>query len=293
MLGITLRQLEIFLTVVHCQSMSHAAKELFLSQPAVSNWISKLEDALGTKLFIRTHKGIILTPEGVRLYAELDPVYQRFRVSLEQVLRNNMKNEKKGLNIECFHEPAIMETMRSITSLFKERFLELKVYCELYNSQELREKLICNELDVIFTFSFEVDGNSELSCRKLRDLDPYFLLPSSWDIPSSRDYRILREKTLLLEVNKGLDIFLSICKAHGFKPAKIKYVSSLLLIFYMIAEGEGFTIAGPHIPVNDYYNNKIDILPISDDAYKQKIHMVAAWRKGEDKPLVKRYISLS
>ena len=46
MLGITLQQLEIFLTVVHCQSMSHAAKELFLSQPAVSNWISKLEDAL-------------------------------------------------------------------------------------------------------------------------------------------------------------------------------------------------------------------------------------------------------
>ena len=127
MLGITLQQLEIFLTVVHCQSMSHAAKELFLSQPAVSNWISKLEDALGTKLFIRTHKGIILTPEGVRLYAELDPVYQRFRVSLEQVLRNNMKNEKKGLNIECFHEPAIMETMRSITSLFKERFLETSI----------------------------------------------------------------------------------------------------------------------------------------------------------------------
>ena len=73
-----------------------------------------------------------------------------------------------------------------------------------------------------------------------------------------------------MEVNKGLDIFLSICKAHGFKPAKIKYVSSLLLIFYMIAEGEGFTIAGPHIPVNDYYNNKIDILPISDDAYISK-----------------------
>jgi hypothetical protein len=43
--------------------------------------------------------------------------------------------------------------------------------------------------------------------------------------------------------------------------------------------------------VGCYYNNKIDILPISDDAYKQKIHVVAAWRRGEDNPLVKRYRS--
>ncbi|NLM46001.1 MAG: LysR family transcriptional regulator [Firmicutes bacterium] len=293
MFGITLQQLEIFLAVVHCQSMSHAARELYLSQPAVSTWIQKLEDTLGTKLFIRSHKGIILTPEGLRLYAELDPIYQRFRVSLEQVLRNNMKGKKDSLNIGCFHEPAIMELMRRTTSLFQEQYPETSVYCELYNFQELREKLICSELDVIFTFSFEVCDNPEISYKRLGDLDLYFLLPSSWHVPANcKDYRFLREKTMLLEINKGHDLLLSVCDAHGFKPAKVKYVSSLLLIFYMIAEGEGFTIAGPHLPVNDYFNDNIDILPIADDAYRQKIHVVAAWRKEEDNPLVKQYVSI-
>ncbi|HHX74868.1 MAG TPA: LysR family transcriptional regulator [Firmicutes bacterium] len=293
MYGITLQQLEIFLTVVHCQSMSHAARELYLSQPAVSNWIQKLEDTLGTKLFIRSHKGILLTPEGLRLYAELDPVYQRFRISLEHVLRNNIKGKKNSLNIGCLHEPAIMEMMRRTTSFFQEQYPELTVYCELYNFRELREKLICHELDIIFTFSFEVHDLPEISYKKLGHLDLYFLLPSSWHIPSHcADYRFLSEKTMLLEINKGHDIFLSVCNAHGFKPAKVKCVSSLLLIFYMIAGGEGFTIAGPHLPVNDYFNNNIDILPIADDAYRQKIHVVAAWRNEEVNPVVKQYVSI-
>jgi hypothetical protein len=44
----------------------------------------------------------------------LDPVCQRFRISLEQVLRNNMKGKKNSLNRGCFHEAAIMEMLVSV-----------------------------------------------------------------------------------------------------------------------------------------------------------------------------------
>jgi len=291
--GITLQQIEIFLTVVHCQSISDASRQLFLSQPAVSKYIKKLEDTLGTKLFIRNHKGIVLTPEGLRLYAELDPVYQRFRISLEKVIRSNMIDNKNILNIGCFHDPATMEIMRNTTTLFKEQYPETSVHCELYNFQELREKLICDEIDIIYTFSFEVSDHAKLSYKKLRDLELCFLVPSSWNIPAAcYDFGFLQEKTLLLEVNNGADIFLSICQAHGFRPKKVKFVSSLLLIFYMVAEGKGFTISGPNYPVNDYYNKNIDTILISDEVYKQKISVVASWKKKENNPLVKQYVSL-
>ena len=58
----------IFCEVVHKTSFSKAAKELFMTQPAVSQSINQLETSLGTRLFIRTPKGVSLTQEGELIY---------------------------------------------------------------------------------------------------------------------------------------------------------------------------------------------------------------------------------
>src|SRR5699024_11180100 len=55
---------KIFYYVVIHGSISKAANALFISQPAVSQAIKNLENALSGKLFIRTKHGILLTEEG-------------------------------------------------------------------------------------------------------------------------------------------------------------------------------------------------------------------------------------
>ena len=62
----------IFLTVAKTLSISQAARELFVSQPAVSQSIAQLETRLSCKLFIRTPRGVILTHEGDILYGYID-----------------------------------------------------------------------------------------------------------------------------------------------------------------------------------------------------------------------------
>ena len=57
-----------FLQAAKSGSVTNAARELFVTQPAVSSGITQLENALGVKLFFRTSKGITLTPEGELLY---------------------------------------------------------------------------------------------------------------------------------------------------------------------------------------------------------------------------------
>ncbi len=59
----------VFNTVARSGNLSSAAKELLISQPAVSRSLSKLEDSLSVKLFIRTSRGVRLTSEGEFLYA--------------------------------------------------------------------------------------------------------------------------------------------------------------------------------------------------------------------------------
>lgn len=62
----------VFCTVARCGSLSHAARELYISQPAVSQAMRRLEDSLGCSLFTRTSRGITLTTEGRMLYSYAD-----------------------------------------------------------------------------------------------------------------------------------------------------------------------------------------------------------------------------
>lgn len=62
-----LNQLKYFLKIAELGSVSAAARELFIAQPALSNQVSALEKELGVELFVRTVKGVQLTPAGEKL----------------------------------------------------------------------------------------------------------------------------------------------------------------------------------------------------------------------------------
>ncbi len=62
----------IFCTVVRTGNMSAAARELYISQPAVSMSIRQLEDRMGSPLLVRTAKGVYPTAEGRLLYTYLE-----------------------------------------------------------------------------------------------------------------------------------------------------------------------------------------------------------------------------
>ena len=63
-----LSQYKIFYEVAKAGNISKAAKELYISQPAISKAISKLEDSLGLSLFTRSSRGVQLTSEGEILF---------------------------------------------------------------------------------------------------------------------------------------------------------------------------------------------------------------------------------
>ncbi len=59
-----LRQLEYFLAITDCGAFSRAAAKVSVAQPVLSRQIKALEDALGTKLYHRTGRGVALTEAG-------------------------------------------------------------------------------------------------------------------------------------------------------------------------------------------------------------------------------------
>jgi len=79
----------IFYTVANHKNISGAAKELYISQPAISKAISKLESNLNTKLFIRSSRGVTLTPEGEILYTQVRNAFISIHSGEEQLKKAN------------------------------------------------------------------------------------------------------------------------------------------------------------------------------------------------------------
>lgn len=66
----------VFYTVAKCKNITLAAKQLLVTQPAVSQSIKQLEEVLNTKLFMRTSKGVNLTQEGELLFSYVSKGYE-------------------------------------------------------------------------------------------------------------------------------------------------------------------------------------------------------------------------
>ena len=75
----------IFYTVAKNKNISLAAKELYISQPAISKAISKLESNLETTLFIRSSRGVTLTEEGSILFEQVRNAFASINSGEEQL----------------------------------------------------------------------------------------------------------------------------------------------------------------------------------------------------------------
>ena len=71
----SLNQLRAFEAAARPQSFSKAAEELFVTHAAISRHVRELEEWLGTELFVRTGRGVVLTDAGRRYAARLTPIF--------------------------------------------------------------------------------------------------------------------------------------------------------------------------------------------------------------------------
>lgn len=86
-------QLETFLCVVESGSFNKAAEKLFISPPAVIKQINLLEDSLGVQLFVRTHRGLVLTEAGKSMYQDTKYIIQYCKDSVTRAKNAMQKSE--------------------------------------------------------------------------------------------------------------------------------------------------------------------------------------------------------
>lgn len=163
------KALKYILAVYNCRSITRAAEELFLSQPALTKYLQNVEQKLGFKLFSRCGHGIIPT-------WECETIIERAREisSLENRLQGdiiNMKHEHMGrlrFALPIFRGPHIVPR---IVPAFHEKYpnVELKI---IESAAQSFERLLLNGA-VDFAITNAASARSEIKTEIIRHYDFY------------------------------------------------------------------------------------------------------------------------
>ena len=138
----------VFYVVAKTGNLSKASKELFISQPAVSYGIKQLEEQLGGRLFVRTAKGMELTPEGRVIYEYVSRAYD------ELMAAENKFSQMRGLEEGTVHIGA-SDTISKYFILprierFKRKYPKINIKITNRTTDEIMNLLKAGKVDLGF-----------------------------------------------------------------------------------------------------------------------------------------------
>lgn len=111
----TLQQMQQVITIADSGSMNEAAKKLFVSQPNLSTVVKELEEETGISIFIRSNRGIVITPEGEEFIGYARQVTEQYQLLENRYLAKEVKKKfSVSMQHYSFAVKAFVEMVKSV-----------------------------------------------------------------------------------------------------------------------------------------------------------------------------------
>ncbi|MEA3491390.1 MAG: LysR substrate-binding domain-containing protein [Campylobacterota bacterium] len=229
---LTLRQIEIFLNVVRSGHLTNVAKEMSLSQSAVSMSIKEMESILGRPVFDRINKRLILNEVGRAFYKEVDPLYKKLS-DIEYEFKNSLN---KGVIRVGASTTIVDYLMPPIICNYMNNYPDVKISLKEGNSKEIVDLIKNGNIDIGFIEGVVTDHeiiSEKIGIDELIVVTADKLLDEIYYIDSLADKRwVLREegsgtREVFLDYIKervdSLNIFLELGHTESIKSILINH----------------------------------------------------------------------
>lgn len=155
-----IRQLKYLLSVVKQGSIGAAAHEHYVTQPAVSIQLKKLEQEMGEKLFIRRGKRVVPTPAGELVISHAEEIMQRLEALSSRVreLKGMQRGELKLGTIDA----ASIYVLPRVFRLFRNRYPGIDINVEVSESARLVSDLSAGRIELAIVTLPQGDGSFEV-----------------------------------------------------------------------------------------------------------------------------------
>lgn len=276
----TLMQLRYFAAAVERGSMTGAARELMVSQSAVSTAIAQLEKELGVQLLLRHHaRGLTLTAAG-REFQQALRGFLAYAVELEELARNAGETLVGRLAVGCFSTLAPFH-LPHLLAEFERRHPAVGIYVEEAEHAQLKQDLRAGRCELALMYGYDLD--EDIDRVTIARAAPYALV--------SEGHRLARRKRVwlreladgpmvLLDLPHTAGYFTSmVTSATGMQP-NIRFRSpSYETVRAYVAHGLGYAVLNQK-PQDDstYLGRRAVPLDLRDDL--PPLDIVIAWMRG-------------
>lgn len=260
----TLRQLQVFATVADCGSFTRAAEELCLTQPAVSQQIRQLTDAVGLLLLEQVGRKVHLTEAGRKLYARWQTMQAEWRAFEHEV------SELKGLQSGTLRL-AVVSTVKyfvpRLLTPFCTRYPGIEVKLMVANLDQIVERMQSN-LDDLYILSAP-PADLDLTVQAFLDNPLVMIAPRDHPLATSRGIplsRLADERFILREAGSGTRVAIErhLAKHDAKLNVRMEFGSNLA-IKEAVAAGLGLSILSEYaLHRSKGWSDDVAILDVKD-----------------------------
>ena len=303
---IEFKDIRYILAVENAGSFSRAAEKEYISQPALSRIVKKVEQELGLLIFDRGSFPLKLTPEGREVMVYFRKMLE-VRKELEEYCDMRMRQKDRVVTIGApsyfcrYVLPPIIDAFRLEHPDYQIRIIET-------NDNELREFLRTGAADLGISV-----GNSMPSDLRIIDLAEETIVlavPAALEVNERlKDFRLtaqemrdgrykeescpkvriseFKEERFLM-LKEGNDMYLrgmKICREAGFAPNVVMQLDQLLSAYYLAAAGQGITFTRASIPHFVGGNDQVYFYKIDHPETSRPVSIYFSGRTGMEEVL--------
>jgi LysR family transcriptional regulator for metE and metH len=235
------RHLKLLTAVAESGSVTEASKRLYLTQSALSHQLRDAEEKLGTALFLRLGKKMVLTPAGEKLLCCARRVLDELRSTEAQI--NGLNGNKGGLirlSTECY---TCYHWLPPLLKKFHSKFRKIEITIDAGATANLSEALLGGKLDVAIMST--PPRNKSLKLTPMFE-DELVLVMSpkhrlaSFDVVNPRE--LAGEAILCYSPREESTLLTKIMRPAGVEPERIIEVPLTEAILEMAGCGTGVAL---------------------------------------------------
>lgn len=283
----------VFCCVSKSSNITRASHELYISQPAITQTIKKLEKEIGCKLFYRTKKGVELTDDGERLYNYLKNHIECLSIAKEKMveLKNNANKIIRIGSGTTLIETSLIKPLK----IFKDLYPHIKVEIEHGTNHDLLNMLSNNLIDIVL-MNLPSETNDDIIIEPIEDVIDIFAAKRetfSKYINTNFDMQELSNLPLVLqqESSTARKFLNTVCNKNKIYLKPIYELDSYGLVLNFVKEGLGIGFVNKNHIINELESDELFELKTNLKIPKREIG-IAISKKMKNNESINNFIKI-
>jgi DNA-binding transcriptional LysR family regulator len=268
---VKLAQIRQFVTLAEEGNFHRAARTLNIAQPPLSVSIRKLEEELGTALFLRDARGVSLTEAGTSALPSARLVLFHAE-ELRRSVHATLSGEHGRLRIG-FVASATYELLPRLLLAYRKQFPQVEIKLEEGRTSELLNEVAASKLDIAIVRT-PILTHADVKVDVLEHDHLYLAVPkdSRWAGRKELQLKDLSDEPFVMFSRERVPsmhaISMALCQREGFVPKVAEEAGQLQTILCLVESGIGVAL----VPgVSEHQASRVDLIPIAKRKEKPAI----------------------